>query len=80
VKAYIDFSVRVSPLREQAQFDDAALAEEESFTDLIESPDWSLVEIATQERNPILVPVFFSDGVTWRWNPHDPDVETHETA
>ena len=37
VQAYIDFCVRVSPLREQERFDDPALAEEVSFTDLIES-------------------------------------------
>ena len=66
VRAYIDFCVRVSPLREQERFDDPALAEEESFTDLIDSPDWSLVETETQQRTPILIPIFFSDGVTWR--------------
>ncbi len=66
VRAYIDFCVRVSPLREQERFDDPALAEEESFTDLIDSTDWSLVETETQQRTPILIPVFFPDGVTWR--------------
>ena len=66
VRAYIEFCVRVSPLREQDRFDDPALAEEESFTDLIDSPDWSLVETKTQQRVPILIPMFFADGMTWR--------------
>jgi hypothetical protein len=81
VRAYIDFSVRVSPLRDQDRFDDPAmLQEEESFTDLIESPDWSLVEIETQQRTPILIPIFFTDGVTWRLNLHYPDIKTHDAA
>jgi hypothetical protein len=81
VRAYIDFCVRVSPHREQERFDDPAmLQEEESFTDLIESPDWSLVETKTQQRTPILIPIFFTDGVTWRLNPDYPDIKTHETA
>ena len=80
VRAYLDFCLRVSPLREQERFDDPALAEEESFTDLVESPDWSLVETKTQQRTPILVPVFFTDGVTWSLNPHYTDIQTHETA
>ena len=75
VRAYIDFCVRVSPLREQERFDDPALAEEESFIDLIDSPDWSLVETKTQQRTPILIPMFFTDGVTWR-----PNFKTNETA
>src|SRR6476646_7142492 len=70
VRAYIDFCVRVSPLWEQERFNDPALLEEETFTDLIDSPDWSLVEITTQQRIPILIPMFFTDnGMTWRLNP-----------
>lgn len=75
VRAYIDFCVRVSPLREQDRFDDPALAEEKSFIDLIDSPDWSLVETKTQHRTPILIPIFFTDGVTWQ-----PNFKTNETA
>ena len=75
VRAYIDFCVRVSPLREQERFDDPALAEEASFIDLIDSPDWSLVQTKTQQRTPILIPIFFTDGVTWR-----PNFKTNETA
>ncbi len=68
VRAWIDFCIRVSPLWEQERFDDRALAEEESYTDLIESYDWSLFEPETQRRTPILIPTFFDDGVTWRLN------------
>jgi hypothetical protein len=67
--------VRVSPLREQERFDDPALAEEESFTGLIDSPDWSLVEAETQQRTAILSPIFFHDGVSWRPRP-----QNNETA
>lgn len=77
VRAYIDFCVRVSALREQERFDDPALSEEELFTDLIESPDWSLVETKTQQRIPILIPIFFTDGVTWSLNTN---IKTNETA
>ncbi len=80
VQAYIDFCVRVSPLREQERFDDPALAAEESFKELIESPDWSLVETEAQKRIPIIIPIFFTDGVVWSLNPHYPDIKTHERA
>lgn len=80
VRAYIDFCVRVSPLRKQERFDDPALSEESSFIGLIESPEWSLIETKTQRRIPILIPIFFTDGVVWRLNPHYPDIKTHETA
>ena len=80
VRAYIDFCLRVSPLREQERFDDPALAEEESFKDLIDSPDWSLVETKTQQRTPIIIPIFFTDGVVWSLNLDYPDIKTHETA
>src|ERR1051325_8503838 len=53
VRAYVDFCVRVSPLREQERFDNPAFAEEELFIDLIDSSDWSLVETKTQQRTPI---------------------------
>jgi hypothetical protein len=74
VRAYIDFCLRVSPLRKQERFEDPALAEE-SFIDLIDSADWSLVETKTQQRTPILIPIFFTDGVTWR-----PNLKPNETA
>lgn len=80
VRAYIDFCVRVSPLREQERFDDPALAEEASFMNLIESPDWLLVETKTQQRTPIIIPIFFTNGVVWSLNPHYPDIKPHETA
>lgn len=57
MRAYIDFCLCISLLGEQERFDDSVLAEEESFTDLIESPDWSLVETRAAQRIPILIPI-----------------------
>jgi hypothetical protein len=70
IQAYIDYSVRVWPLIEQDRCDEIDLAEEQAFTDLIESSDWILVEAVTANRIPILIPVFCTDnGINWRLNP-----------
>ena len=78
LRAYIEFSVRVDPLRDQERFDDPAMSEQEAFTDLIDSPDWSLVETRTRRRIPLLIPMFCAEsGVICRLNT---SIKTDETA
>ena len=58
---YIDFSIRTAPLVHADQQDDAWYAEEDDFSDLIESNQWFLVDEKGQ-REPILIPIFIPNG------------------
>ena len=70
IRFYVNYSVRVWPLIEQDRCDEIDVSEEQAFADLIESPDWNLVEAETGRRSPILIPIFCTDNrINWRLNP-----------
>jgi hypothetical protein len=71
IQRYMEYSREAGRLMEQdpggGEWDDFVAQNELQFLDLIECVDWWLVD-ATGERHPILVPIFYVDGVAWRWD------------
>jgi uncharacterized RDD family membrane protein YckC len=66
VIAYVDYSVRVWPLMEADRFDEIPADDEAELSDVIESNSWWLCP-ADGVREPILVPIFCTDGgINWR--------------
>ncbi|MBW1800112.1 MAG: hypothetical protein JRJ85_05210 [Deltaproteobacteria bacterium] len=62
-----DLAVRESDEENEDEWNQLAL-EQEKYRDLIESDDWYLINIDTNEKEPILSPLLNRDGtIIWRW-------------